>query len=409
MITLELDTAAITQYLKSFKSQLSNILSNLFEVDQLRPYILPAVIKRVVETDESSSDESIAADMDEDIPHDQRRRRRRRAIVDPKVLAYPLTESQESVLNVFRHADTLIFTNLPSADCVMKLIALSAQVTGPFYGHVLFPNVKKVVFTSTTQEKSLVERYDLAANNVDSLPHPITFALDWLVYDFSLCIHSANSSFRDQWINSHVKKDESILSSVQLKENYKRRWNALGPLNGTVAIGRLPRLQSITYHGIIPGDKPQLSHEVETYLHFGPHWGRNEDDANDTLHAIAKPLAVAIRQGLTEKFRIHLIDIEYLEHEKLFPYGPRVTDERLSRRRDGFIKLCREVRDLFEAKGVVLDDQGRKRVVKMIGGDEYKTCGSPSCHICGEACQDLSCSKSSTASAPINVDPSAGR
>ena len=58
MTVLELNSNTITQYLKPFKSQLTNsYLSNLAEFPELKPYITTPSAKKSVE-DDSSSNES---------------------------------------------------------------------------------------------------------------------------------------------------------------------------------------------------------------------------------------------------------------------------------------------------------------------------------------------------------------
>jgi len=394
MTTLDLSTTTITQYLKPFKSQLSS-LANLIEFEDLKPYIPTPATKKVVDADESSSDESVPGDIDDDLPPN---RRRRRAVVNPKVFAYPLTKSQEKVLGQFRQADTLVFSNLPTVDCIMKLIALSTQVSDPFYEQVLFPNVKKVIFSSAMQEKSLVDRYSNQENQIYSLEHPISFALNWLVYDFSLCIHSASSTFRSQWIHSHIKSDETDSTDNQRLEKYERTWRTLNPLGGTVWIDRLPRLRSISYHGVLPGDRPQASASMKLYLYFAQHERPANPffntDVNITLRAIAKFIAGDPNDSQMPKLgRLHLIDIEYLGYTTQHKFGPKSLDQRAVRLANTVETLLRHIKAVNKSQGaeIVATDVEGHRARLMDSAREGNHGGF--CRTYGDECEEHTCRK----------------
>jgi len=390
MTTLDLSTATITQCLKPFKSQLSS-LANLVEFEDLKPYIPTPATKKVVDADESSSDESVPGDIDDDLPPN---RRRRRAVVNPRVFAYPLTKSQEKVLNQFRQADTLVFSNLPTVNCIMNLIALSTQVSDPFYGQVLFPNVKKVIFSAAMQEKSLVERYSNQENQTYSLEHPISFALDWLVYDFSLCIHSASSTFRSQWIHSHIKSDETDSTDNQRLEKYERTWRTLNPLSGTVWIDRLPRLRSISYHGVLPGDRPRSSASMEVYIYFAQHERPVMQDVDMTLKAIAKPLACHRNDLKTwNSGRLHLVDIEYLGHSTAHKFGPRADPQRAERREETVEILLRHVMSVSKSQGEELEETAVESCWAMLWNSAQAETHGGFCRTCGDECEEHSCGK----------------
>jgi hypothetical protein len=328
MTVLELDSITITQYLKPFKSQLTNsYLSNLAEFPELKPYITTPGTKKSVE-DDSSSDESYLP-VDEDMPPN---RRRPRVVLNGKVVYYPLTEQQIYALNQFRQADTLFFTSLPSQDCIMKLIALSVLVSQPFYGQVLFPNVEKVVYASAMQEKSLVDRYAYLGSTFD--PHPITFALDWLAYDFSLCVHSASSTFRNQWIETRVRNDDSNEPREVVVEKYQKKWRTLNPLGGTLLIDKLPRLQSISYHNVFPGDRPHFSSSIETYIYFGLHQDLDVKALRITLKVIAKSTVQGNNSQIPILDALHLVNIENLSVDAIKKNGPKAKVQQLVRREE---------------------------------------------------------------------------
>lgn len=388
MTVLELNSITITQYLKPFKSQLTNAyLSDLAEFPELKPYITTPSTKKSVE-DDSSSDESDLP-VDEDIPPNQRRPR---VVLNGKVFNYPLSEKQISVLNEFRQAQTLIFTSLPSHDCIMKLIALSVLVSQPFYGQVLFPNVEKVVYSSAMQEKSLVDRYVHLGSF--SVPHPITFALDWLVYDFSLCIHSTTSATRAQWINSHVKSDDSDGSLEEKVETYARKWVTLNPLGGTVSIERVHRLKSISYHGILPGDRPQFSGKMEIYLYFAPHEDSGNKAAVDlTLRSIAKSLTQPNSLSQLPNQALHLTNIEYLGFATPRKPGPKGKERGLIRRQETLKRLLRHIDSVYEAGGRELEQKEGKMLWAMLQAGASESLCDSFCDTCEGICEEASCSK----------------
>jgi hypothetical protein len=350
----------------------------------LKPYITIPTKKSA--ENESSSDESHLL-IDEDIPPNQRRRR---AVSNGKVFYYPLTEAQIYVLHEFRQADTLIFTSLPSQDCIMKLIALSVLVTGPFYGQVLFPNVEKVVYSSAMQEKSLVDRYAFLGSTFD--PHPITFALNWLVYDFSLCIHSASTTFRAQWIETRVKNDDILEPREVVVEKYKKKWRKLNPLGGTVLIDKLPRLQSISYHNVLPGDRPHFSSSIETYIYFGLHQDIDTIALGITLRDIAKSTFQANNSQMPILDALHLINIEDLGFATDRKIGPKAKEQQLVRRKEVLRKLLRQIMDIFVSGGAEFGMTHAKYLFEKL-----EEAGNPPlyeipCLTCGNRCEEISCS-----------------
>jgi len=386
MTTLELNSSTITQYLKPFRSQLTQLyLSNLAEFEELRPYL--AIPSKKSGENDSSSNESYP--VDEDITLHQRRRR---AATNTKVFYYPLTEQQIYVLDQFRQAQTLIFTSLPSQDCIIKLIALSILVSQPYYNQVLFPNVEKVIYSSAMQEKSLMERYAYLGSTF--LPHPITFALDWLVNDFSLCIHSASSTFRAQWIEGRVKNDTSYDIRENVVEKYKKEWRKLNPLGGTMSIDKLPRLQSISYHNVLPGDRPHFDSSIETYIYFGIHQEIDAIALGITLKDIAKSTFNGNNPQIPILDVLRLINIENLSVAANKRNGPRGTNDQMTRR-DGMIKkLLRQIMVAYESGG---REMVKAEATYLFGKLEEAGDTSPyaiSCLTCGNRCDDAICSES---------------
>jgi hypothetical protein len=385
MTTLELNSSAIISFLKPFKSQLTNLfLSNLAEFDELKPYITIPNTKSA--ENDTSSDESYV--VDDDIPPNQRRRQ---AVLNTKVFYYPLTEQQIYVLIQFRQADTLIFTSLPSQDCIIKLIALSVLVSQPFYGQVLFPNVEKVVYSSAMQEKSLVDRYAYLGSTFD--PHPTTFALDWLVYDFSLCIHSASSSFRNQWIETRVKNDNSYETREDVVEKYKKEWRKLNPLAGTMLIDKLPQLRSISYHNVLPGDRPHFSSSIDTYLYFGLHQEIDVKALAITLKDIAKSTFQGNNSQTPILDTLHLVNIENLSVDAIKKNGPKAKVQQLVRREEMLRLLLRQIMDVFELGG----RESKASHATYFGGKLQEAADTPlrelPCLTCGNRCDEPSCSE----------------
>lgn len=383
---LKLNSTTISQYLKPFKSLLTDI-SHLIEYPELAPYITTPTLKKCADQESSSGCSSINGDED-DCLHTMKRRRLESTT---KVAQYPPTNAQNEILKQLRQAHTLVFTALPSADCILKLIALSIQVARPFFHGPLFPNVDKVVFSSTMQEKSIDDRYALLGTH-SVLPHPITFALDWLVNDFTLCIHGISSTSRTKWIDNCIKKYRGDLVVDELRDKYEKEWNLLNPLGGTVDIDMLPRLRSVSYHNILPGDRPMFSQDLETYLYFGRHEQEQAIEAEDTIHFIAEILLRSMLLGLTSN-RVHLYNIEYLEHAISKKFGPKARDLQWSCRKASITKLCRLVFTLGEGAGVPFDFQGKKTLTLMLGGEEYKAFDGVVCPSCGPECEEISCSK----------------
>lgn len=383
---LELNTSTILQYLRPFKAQLAD-LSHLTEFVELAPYIAIPISKRSGDTDTSPDGSTINGDEDGTPPPGKRCR-----IELATKVQYPPTPAQSRVLEQFRQAHTLVFPSLPSADWVIKLIALSLQISEPFYNQVLFPNVKRVIYSSAMQEKSLVERSAFLGSNPS--PHPITFALSWLVYDFSLCIHSVTSAFRAQWINTHMRSDESDTQGDDLLEKYVTKWTTLNPLAGTISIDKHPRLQSISYHNILPGDRPITSDHLETYLYFG----RHEESVkliDITLRAISKPLSrVEDEPDISFRLRLHLIDVEYLAVPASKKYGSKAGKQRSIDREEALKRLFRHIFTVCKKEGRKLDGAVASKILATLtaGNNKYLTDGL--CYTCTDECQEFSCSKS---------------
>jgi len=385
MTTLELNSTTITQYLKPFKSQLTQLyLSNLAEFDELRPY-LAISSKKSGETDSSEGE---PYPIDGDITLHQRRSR---AVTNTKVFYYPLTEQQIYILDQFRQAQTLIFTSLPSQDCIIKLIALTILVSQPYYNQVLFPNVKKVIYSSAMQEKSLVERYAYLGSTF--IPHPITFALDWLVNDFSLCIHSASSTFRAQWIETRVKNDASYDIRENLEAKYKEKWLTLNPLSGTVFIDKLPGLRTISYHNVLPGDRPRFTSSIETYIYFGLH----QDLDNCALGITLKAMARSTLQGNDSQIPIidslHLIDIENLSVATVKKNGPKAKEQQLIRREDMLKMLLRQLMRSYESGGRELVKTDATYLYGKLEKAGNTSTYDMTCLVCGNCCVDAICSE----------------
>jgi hypothetical protein len=384
--TLELNTTTIQQYIRSFKLR----LDSLDEFPELKPYIPVTAISPATESKAGgvSPDESRLNEDDVGMP--LRRKKGGRAVY---IHPYLLSQSQLDALKLLREADTLVFIALPSYDSIMKLIALYVQVTLPFFGHKVFPNVTKVVFSSKIQEKSLDFR--LAKNTTNMLalplPHPITFALDWLVYHFSLCIHSPSKKARSNWIEARIKKDKSNQSSTDLDAKYKQEWYQLGALGGTIDIEKVPLLHTISYHDILPGDKPDFAHDIDTYLHFA-HYVEGDmiGEPSVTLAAIAKPL---ISPGNLQPNRLHLIDIEYLENPRPRKVGPKSLQQCIENRYMTATKFFLQLADSRQMEGNDLDkDADAVWLTRLIhiGGSEGSR--SASCVSCSHDCKEDGCS-----------------
>jgi hypothetical protein len=390
--TLELSTAKITELLKPFRFALPSLVANLAEYPELKPYITTTANQKNTTVDESSDESS--ADEDEDgnlLPT--------RPISTCKPAPYPLTDQQYAVIEECRQADTLLFTALPSFDVLIKLIAISTHICIPFFDQIIFPNVENVIFSSRTQENSFKARYEAASDpprsldaQIYSLPHPISFALDWLVYDFSLCIHSPPSFFKRTWIEAQVKKGRVASSQTDedMREEYRDQYNDLNPLGGTVSVGKILGLRSISYHNVLPGDRPEFRTDIETYLYFGRHEESVTREPDDTLRAIAETLSrIDFSQGPLKK--LNLVDLEYLADPHKFKYGPILSEKRLKRGSDTVQRLHKHIRAVCRQQGRTLDASERSMLGEAIELQVGAGSGGVICGVCVDGREEISC------------------
>ena len=390
--TLELSTTTITQLLKPFKAALPNLVANLAEFPDLEPYISPPVVQKSKSGD-TSSEESIA--------NEDGHQLRQGYVSTCKPAPYPLTEQQSAVLEECRQVGTLHFSGLPTYDNMIKLIAISTNVCIPFFDEVLFPNVEKVIFSSKIQEKSFESRYMVTidpprttAEHIYSLPHPITFALDWLVSDFSLCIHSPTSFFKQTWIESQLRKasSDSTETDDEMREKYRRRYNSVNPLGGTLSVHKIRRMRSISYHDISPGDRPTFPPGIDIRLHFSRHDEHDAESVEDTLRAIAGQLL----STEIEKTRLTLIDIEYFEHPSSQTLGPKAMAKRQDRRAKTASKVLQHMVQIIEDKKGRCLRNGEKRALYDAVEFYYETSDRTDghiCAICGNGCMESSCTE----------------
>lgn len=209
------------------------------------------------------------------------------------VMGYPLTSQQLKVVRKCCRQTTLVFTHLPSHDQIMKLIALSAQVTTPYFGHVLFPNVQKVVFKSDVRLQSILQRYASAwlgkppAHRL-TLPHPLSFALDWILDRFDACIHSPSAGVREHNIDqlaSRLKSDKGQ-NSRDAMHVAERRWLDLDRTDDILDTASTPGLGQLTVHGIQSGTKVSFNDGVFANLHFSRHSALYSEGIQETLDSI---------------------------------------------------------------------------------------------------------------------------
>jgi hypothetical protein len=394
---LELSTATITQLLKPFKAALPSLVANLAEHPELKPYITIPPRQKSGTKDESSDESSAEEDEDGSLLLSN-------PISKCKPAPYPLTDSQYAVIKRCRRVDTLIFPGLPSFDSILKVIAISTHICIPFCDQVILPNVEKVIFSSQMQEKLFEWRHMAAIApprspdaQMYSLPHPVTFALDWLANDFSLCIHSPTSFFRRTWIAAQIQKREITSSQTEegLKEQYRQQYDTLNPVGGTVSVTQLPRMTSLSYHDLLPGARPQYPPGIEIHLHFRRHDDPDIESVRDTLQAIAEPLTSI---G-AEKTRLTLIDVEYLEHPGSKKLGPKALSERKDRRVITAKKVVMYMIQIAEEK-----KGGRLRGSEKKASDDavelkYATTdwnydlACAVCAVCGNDCKEISCNE----------------
>jgi hypothetical protein len=217
----------------------------------------------------------------------------------------------------------------------MRLINITMKVTLPFYGIKLFPNVKKVIYSSTLQLKSLQPRHNVRsgsalskAQQVFRLPHPITFALDWLVDEFSLCIHSPCLSDRSTWIKAQVRQllnqDTARVREVDdVEQEAQAAWSDLEPLSGTISLDDLPNLTRLVYHNVLPGDKPLFRGNINTTIYFGKY--ADPQGPNLGLKTIQSISEMYVGPGKHHKLK--LVNLEYLEYPTTRPAGPKMRPE----------------------------------------------------------------------------------
>jgi len=272
-------------------------------------------------------------------------------------------QAQKEIIRQFRNTTILHFIGLPSVETILKLVLVGENYTRYFDSVKLFPNVAKVVFSPGMQLDRLKYRHDQKTHNKREeasrllwLPHPITFALDWLLNDFALCIHSPSLSAKTRWINARVRKISDARVSkkrdlVDITDKVQQEWVKLGPLSGTIDLACLPNLKKLVYHNVLPGDRPVFRDDIKTTIYFGRH--RDPDNAQlgiKTLQAIGQAYVDSTRVAA----RLKLVNLEHLEYPTDREPGPRMSEIMSERRHASRESL---VRSTAIQRGYPADDK----------------------------------------------------
>jgi hypothetical protein len=339
-VPLRLDSATIKKLLEPFSGSIK--IGDLGAHAAFRPYLqIPlacAKTKKRLDPDYMSSDDEAE---EEDI---QSRSRRADSHAEPN-------QAQKEVIRQFRNTTILHFIGLPSVETILKLVLVGENYTRYFDSAKLFPNVAKVVFSLEMQLDRLRYRHDQKtlgkreeASRQKGLFHPITFALDWLLNDFMLCIHSPTLSAKTRWINARVKKitdarGSTKRDSVAITAEAQQEWIKLGPLSGTIDLACLPSLKRLVYHRVLPGNEPFFRDDIDTTIYFGQH--PDKGDAQLVLRTF-QAIGHAYVDTTQIAYRLKLVNLEHLEHATLRQPGPKilhVNNERCQATRDALVRL----------------------------------------------------------------------
>lgn len=306
------------------------------------------------------------------------------------VMQYPLSDKQLEVLKLCWKQARLVFTDLPTSDQVIKLIALSQMVTSPFYGQRLFPNVKSVVYGGRLHSQSMKDRYEKKGG---SLRHPLAFAPDWLVGNFQLCLHYASIPDQHQWITDLVK----ILISTGQSEPHEAKlqahkmWTRLDSFDYIFQPRVLRQLQRVRIHDARAGLRLRdLDLNVPITIEFGLLHKSYMCGAGGTVNDL---VSMARQQGRYQKSRIQVHRAEHILMTK--PPGPKAKYSRA----DYYAQICR----LFQVKvegqphqPIRWEHETDQLVIGRLCVSPPLTLVSP-CKICGEydQCDEPSCKEDS--------------
>lgn len=316
------------------------------------------------------------------------------------VMTYPLTPQQVKIVKQCWQQTTLIFAHLATYDQIIRLVALSAQVTIPYYGHKLFPNVRSVIFGSEVRRESISQQYlAILTDHNDSRgcfisPHPLSFALDWLVDDFDACVHAVPAGVREKILDywaARIVRDEGS-DTMESKAIAEERWLDLDHTSDVLDTASLPGLRRLTVHGVQAGTKLDFNAGIETSFHFAVGSETYSSGMKETLDSIAK-------SALTpppDSFRQHRpVTLHNLSN--LMAFGRKSGPKAQRHDRDACINLgyilweriiqCHEDSpNSFPHSGndVLADVRARLKIkTEPLSGHD--------CRICGRDCEEWTC------------------
>lgn len=309
-------------------------------------------------------------------------------------MTYPLPKAQLEIVRLFAAQTTIVFTDLLDLEQVLKLIALSVQVTVPYYGHCLFPNLRNVVFTSSFRLQMMQVRhadptvFDTTTSKVrpDVLPHRTSILLYWLAESYDVCIHYPSVGEKESCIAewaTRLVRDEAW-DKMEAKAAAEEDWIALDTLDCMLSPDSQKGLGRLSLHSVQVGATFNLAVNVKTTIRFAPRSKDHSYGSEETIGSMAKLISACVeaQTGWVTFFNIvHLIATR--------PFGPATTLP--MKRQKGELRL-----QLFNhlLKGFGRSDTRMKSVKKRCR--EGDTLGiSKECRTCGQWCEEYDCAEKS--------------
>lgn len=314
------------------------------------------------------------------------------------LMTYPLPPAQLKIIRLFAAQTTIVLTDLLDLEQILKLIALSSQVTVPNYGHCLFPNLRNVVFTSSCRLQMMQARhadpsvFDTTTSKVHSgaLPHRTSILLYWLADSYDVCIHYPSAGEKASCIKdwaARLIRDEGR-GKMGAEVAAEKSWIALDTLDCMLGPDSQKGLRALSLHSVQVGATFNLAVNVnvnvKTTIRFAPRSRHHSYGIEETIESMAKLISgcVEAQTGWVTYHNIeHLIAIR--------PFGP-ATALPMKRQKDElrlrlYNILMRGQRDSNTRLRLI-----RKRCRE---GDSLKM--SKECKICGQWCEEYDCTEKS--------------
>lgn len=310
------------------------------------------------------------------------------------LMTYPLSEAQLNVVRFFASQTTIVFTDLLDLEQILKLIALSVQVTIPYYGHCLFPNLRNVVYSSSFRLKLMQARYadrlvrDPLTSKVrsDVLPHWMSILLYWLADSYNACIHYPSAGEKGHAIEEWAKRlhrdigceyDEAPMIA-------EKSWVALDTLKCMLSTDSLRGLRGLSLHSVQVGATFDLDINVKTVIRFAPRSVKYDLGCTDTIESMANLIknCMDARAG-----SVTYHNLEHLVTNR--PFGPVMSSEMKDTKAKLQFQLINKLMKGF-GKCPIRTQQVKKRCHE---GDTMRI--SKGCRICEEWCEESDCSENS--------------